>query len=44
MPMDGEWILFVYPVALIGYLVLAARWQPNASPAKSRDRSVRRER
>jgi len=34
--MDTEWILFVYPLALIGYLMLAARWQPKASPAKSR--------
>ena len=39
----GEWILFVYPVALIGYLMLAARWQPKTSPAQSRDRSLRRE-
>ena len=34
--MNTEWILFVYPLALIGYLMLAARWQPKASPAKSR--------
>jgi hypothetical protein len=34
--MDNEWILVVYPVALIGYLVLAARWQPKASATKER--------
>jgi len=44
VPMDSEWILFVYPLALIGYLMLAARWQPKASPAKSRDTSFRQER
>jgi len=31
--MNSEWILFLYPVALIGYLVLAARWQPKAHRA-----------
>ena len=41
--MDNEWILFVYPFALIAYLMLAARWQPKASPAKPRDGSLRRE-
>ena len=42
--MNSEWILFVYPFALIGYLMLAARWQPKASPAKSRDTPLRQER
>jgi hypothetical protein len=32
-PMN-EWILLVYPVALIGYLILAARWQPKARPSR----------
>jgi hypothetical protein len=34
--MDNEWILALYPVALIGYLMLAARWQPKATPAAHR--------
>jgi len=44
MPMNSEWILFVYPLALIGYLMLAARWQPKASRAETRDRQFRTER
>jgi hypothetical protein len=32
--MSNEWILFAYPVALIGYLVLVARWQPKARPSR----------
>ena len=30
----GEWILLVYPVALLGYLMLAARWQPRYEPSR----------
>ena len=44
MPMNSEWIVFVYPLALIGYLMLAARWQPKASRAETRDRQFRTER
>lgn len=40
----GEWILLVYPLALIGYLILAARWQPKASPIEGRRRRLRDER
>jgi hypothetical protein len=36
--MDNEWILAVYPVALIGYLMLAARWQPKTRTAEDRRR------
>jgi hypothetical protein len=32
--MSNEWILLVYPVALIGYLILAARWQPKTRPTR----------
>ena len=34
--MNSEWILLAYPVAIIGYLILAARWQPKARPAEGR--------
>jgi hypothetical protein len=30
----GEWILLVYPLALLGYLMLAARWQPRYEPSR----------
>ena len=33
-PMGNEWILLVYPLALVGYLVLAARWQPKTRPTR----------
>jgi hypothetical protein len=32
-PMN-EWILLVYPLAVFGYLILAARWQPKARPTR----------
>ena len=42
--MNSEWILFVYPVALIGYLILAARWQPKTSRADGHQRRPQHER
>jgi hypothetical protein len=33
----GEWFLLVYPVLLLAYLMLAARWQPKHAPSRSDD-------
>ena len=32
----SEWILLLYPVLLLGYLMLAARWQPKVQPSPRR--------
>ncbi|HET9694863.1 MAG TPA: hypothetical protein VFP48_10790 [Steroidobacteraceae bacterium] len=31
----SEWILILYPVLLLAYLMLAARWQPKHEPSWS---------
>lgn len=31
----SEWILLLYPVLLLAYLMLAARWQPKVEPSHS---------
>jgi hypothetical protein len=33
-PTMNEWILLVYPLAVFGYLILAARWQPKTRPTR----------
>ena len=32
--MESEYILFLYPVVLLAYLMLAARWQPRGVPQR----------
>jgi hypothetical protein len=28
----SEYVLILYPIVLLGYLMLAARWQPKGAP------------
>ncbi|HET7201760.1 MAG TPA: hypothetical protein VFI92_00180 [Steroidobacteraceae bacterium] len=37
----SEWILLLYPVLLLAYLMLAARWQPKVEPSRSGHRHAR---
>lgn len=33
----SEWILVLYPVLLLAYLMLAARWQPKLERSRADD-------
>lgn len=32
----SEYVLILYPIVLIGYLLLAAHWQPKGAPHASK--------
>ena len=32
----SEYVLILYPILLLGYLMLAARWQPKGAPESAR--------
>lgn len=32
----SEYVLILYPILLLGYLMLAARWQPKGAPEPAR--------
>jgi len=38
----SEYVLILYPILLLGYLMLAARWQPKGAPesARSEDQAI----
>lgn len=33
----SEYVLILYPILLLGYLMLAARWQPKGAPHPARN-------
>jgi hypothetical protein len=36
----SEYVLILYPIVLIGYLLLAAHWQPKGAPHASKHASA----